>query len=144
MTTRRQMIGLAVAALGVAALAPEDALGGPRRRVNRRTRRRVRRRHRRRVRRRVILGVPTLVVPVSLAVGWELEVDATVYVVTRIYMDDGVEKVVLTASNGATLEEPILREDTAENGKELEGSELPEGDSTTPGIEIEIEIEIEE
>ncbi len=137
MTTRRQLLVGAVAAVSLTVVA-SDALAGPRRRtVRRRTRRRVRRRHRRIVRRRTVAGVPTLVVPVSLAVGWELMVDDQVYVVTRVYKADGVERVVLTASDDSTLDEPILREDTAENGKEQKGSELPEDDTTTPGVDAD-------
>lgn len=143
MTTRRTLIIALVGAAAVAA-APE-AIAAPRRRVRRRTRRRtrrrVRRRHRRRVTRRVVAGVSYLVVPVSVAVGWELMMDNQVYTVTKIVpaTADGPETVIITASNGQTQTMAILREDTPENAAELEGSEIPEGDTSTPGIESEVD-----
>ncbi|MEM6928493.1 MAG: hypothetical protein AAF602_16275 [Myxococcota bacterium] len=137
MTTRRSFLGALVAGLAIMTL---DAEAAPRHRARRRTRRRVRRRfrrrHRRRVRRRVVAGRSLLVVPVGLAVGWELVVDDRVWVVTSIQSTDGQETAVMKASDGSTTSEPILREDTADNGVELEGSELPESDTTTPGVEV--------
>ncbi|MEO0604500.1 MAG: hypothetical protein AAF211_23905 [Myxococcota bacterium] len=137
MTTRRSFIGALVAGLAIMTV---DAEAAPRRRARRRTRRRVRRRvrrrHRRRVGRRVVAGRSLLVVPVGIAVGWELVVDDRMWVVTSIQSVDGQETVVLKASDGSTASEPILREDTTDNAVELEGSELPESDTTTPGIEV--------
>ncbi|MEL6348460.1 MAG: hypothetical protein AAFV53_35465 [Myxococcota bacterium] len=75
--------------------------------------------------------------PVSLAVGLELMVDDRVYVVEKVDMVDDTEMVTLVASDGSTLEEPIVREDPPENSQELQGSELPENDTTTPGVEGE-------
>jgi len=144
MHTRRALIGALVAGFAIATLEPADAAPpAARRRRRRRTtrrvvRRRVRRRHRRRVRRRVVAGRSLLVVPVALAVGWELLVDDQVYVVTRVYEVDGVETVDLKSSDGATKSEAILREDTEGNQTELEGSELPDDDTTTPGVTVEI------
>lgn len=141
MHTRRALIagllaGLAAATIDTAEAAPPARRG--RRRTRRRVRRRVRRRHRRRVRRRVVAGRTLLVVPVAAAVGWELMVDNSVYVVTRVYVVDGQEMVDLQASNGIVKSEPVVREDTADNTVEMEGSTLPEDDTTTPGIETEV------
>lgn len=140
MTTRRQLV-LGLVALG-ALTHTAEAAAGPRRpvrrRTRRRTRRRIRRRHRRRVTRRVVAGRSLLVVPVALAVGWELLVDDRVYVVTAIAPDAaGIETATLTDDAGSTLKEAILREDTADNGQQLVGSEIDESDTTTPGVEEE-------
>lgn len=145
MISRRQLVLSLAAAIGVAAIGSGDAEAAPRsparRRTRRRTtRRRVRRRHRRVVRRRVVVGTSMLVVPVTLAVGWELVVDDRVYVVEKIYVVDDVEMVTLVASDGTTIEEPVVREDTPENSQEMEGSELPEDDTTTPNVETEEEV----
>lgn len=78
-----------------------------------------------------------------MAVGWELMVDNTVYVVKNVTVVNGQESVVLVSSSGKTITEPILREDTADNSVELEGSQLPDSDTTTPGIEVEIEVEVD-
>ncbi len=140
MTTRRSLIVALLAGLAVAAVEAEasPARRTIRRRTRRRTRRRVRRRHRRRVRRRVVAGRSVLVVPVALAVGWELVVDDRVWIVTRVYTVEGVETAELKASDGTTRSEPIVREDTADNREELEGSPLPESDTTTPGVDTEV------
>ncbi len=146
MLTRRELVAAALAGLAtttVAAALPTEALAGPVRRTIRRTRRRVRRRHRRRVRRRVVAGTTYVVVPVAVAVGWELEVDSKVVVVKAIEPREiegaKVEVVIVADSSGKTSEYPIIREDDATNSAELEGSVLPDGDTTTPGVDSEIE-----
>ena len=148
--TRRTLL-VAAAALTALAVTPH-ALAGPRqrRRVRRRVRRHVRRRHRRRVARRIVFGRPVWVVPVGLAVGWELVDNDRVVIVkeTRIVEREGakVEILVVTDASGKTEEIEVVREDSAENAQELEGTVLGEGDTTTPGVdgEIEEEIEVEE
>ena len=47
---------------------------------------------------------------------------------------------MLVASDGSTLTETVVRENTPENSKSMQGSELPEGDTTTPGVETEEEV----
>ena len=158
MLTRRVLMRcllLAVAAGSGAALLPEIAEAGParraeRRRVKRRVRRRVRRRHRRRVRARVIAGRNHWVVPVALAVGWELNHEDRVVVVheVRVVEVEGTrtEIVVVQGADGKNEEIAVVREDDDSNGKEEQGTALAEGDETTPGIasEEEVEIEVEE
>jgi hypothetical protein len=90
-----------------------------RQRRHRRAVRRARRRVRRRVRWRVIAGRRALVVPLAVAVGWELLVDDRVVRVTEVHH----HHVVVVHSDGRTEELPIAREDTDDNGVELEGSE---------------------
>lgn len=145
MNSRREVIAFFLAA----AALPGAAMAGPVRRVARRTTRRVvrrtvRRRHRRRVRRRVVAGASLLVVPTALAVGWELEVDRTVYVVKSVEPRGDTEVVVLVAANGSTLTETILREDDAENSVELEGSTLPDDDTSTPSVTVEVNVEVDD
>lgn len=112
-----------------------------------RHRRRVRRRIRRRIRRRVIVrtiaGRPFWVVPVGLAIGWELMHEGRIVVVkeTKIIEAGGVktEVAIVQGADGKTEQVSITREDTADNRKDLGGSVLPEGDKKTPAIESEIE-----
>ena len=103
----------------------------------------VRRRHRRNVVVRIVNGRPFWVVPVALAVGWELVHLGRVVVVqeTRVIEREGkrVEVAVVKDSAGKTEQVEIIREDTAENRVDLQGSTLPEGDTTTPGVEHTIE-----
>src|SRR5689334_12543320 len=113
-STRRHFVSLVVA-LAASAAAPA-ALAGPRRRHMRRVRRR-------RIRRRVIwrthAGRRALVVPVGVAVGWELMVDDRVVVVHEVKND----VIVVKDASGKTEEIAIVKEDTADNSAELEGSE---------------------
>lgn len=101
--------------------------------VKRRIRRR-RRVHRRRVRRRVgwrvVRGRRRLVVPVGLAVGWELVVDDRVVVVKEIEET----RIIVEHEHGNSESIPFIREDDDQNTKDLEGSEY----------EVEIEEEVEE
>ncbi len=109
----------------------------------RRRRRRVRRRIRRRVVTRTLFGRPFWVVPVGLAIGWELMHRDRVVVVRqiRVVERDGrrVEVAVVADAAGNTEEVEILREDTPENVQELEGTLLAENDQSTPGIDAVIE-----
>ncbi len=155
MTTRRDVLSAlaALIAAGVV-LSPEDALAGPkgrkarrrrRRRVKRRVRRRIRRRHRRRVRRRVIAGRNLWVVPVAVAVGWELMLDDRVVVVRerRTKRVDDVDVVVLVVADdsGKTEEIEVSLEDDETNSQVLAGSVLPDDDTSTPAVETEEEVE---
>jgi len=147
------LIGGLVAFAGIAG----EAEAGPR---ARRRRRIVRRRIRRRIRRRVVfrrfLGRPAWVVPVGLAVGWELMHEKRVVVVKEIRVVDiegtKAEVVVVQPVDDravpgkplTTEEILIVREDNAENSAELEGSRLADDDKATPGREVEVEESVEE
>ncbi len=93
---------------------------GPKRRRRRRVRRRVRRhRIRRRARWRMLRGRRVLVVPVGLAVGWELSLDDRIVVVREVHE----HKIVVEHADGTAESIDVAKEDTAENTNELEGSE---------------------
>ena len=137
--------------VGLVASSPAEAVVGQRRarRARRRVRRTVRRRVRRRVTFRLVAGRRVWVAPVALAVGWEMVLDANRVVVvkeTRLVERSGsrVEVVVVQGTDGKTEELEIVRENTAENGKDLQGSVLPDADKTTPAIEKEEEVEVDE
>ncbi len=133
------MTAAALAAGGVAEATPAQ------RRRRRRVRRRVRRRIRRRVAFRTIAGRRWWVVPTLCAVGWELAWSNRVVVVKeiRVVEEDGreIEIAVLEHDDGKTEEVPLVREDTKENAKELEGTRLPDDDTATPAVEREEEVE---
>jgi len=141
MKRRNFFAGLAVP-LG-AALATQVsvvfAYDNPRRRA--RNRLRVRRRIRRHAFTRIRFGRPFWVVPIGLAVGWELSHDRRVVIVreTRIVEKDGVksEVAVVQHADGKTEQIEITREDTADNRKDLAGSVLDDADTTTPALEDE-------
>lgn len=136
---RRELLKVAmVGAFGFASVA----VAGPlrRRRVRRRVRRHVRRRFRRRVIWRTVGARRALVVPLAIAVGWELAVDKRVVVVHEVRPE---VIVVIDPKTNAREEIAIVREDTAENTKELEGTVLAEGDAATPARENEEEVEEE-
>ena len=109
----------------------------------RRRRRHVRRRVRRRVVTRTVYGRPFWVVPVGLAIGWELAHRNRVVVVRhiRVVEREGqrVEVAVVADAAGKTEEVEIIRENTPENLQELEGTLLAENDQSTPGIDSVIE-----
>ena len=88
-----------------------------------------------------------LVVPVALAIGWELMVDDRVVVVHHVkhVERDGskVEVVVIKNTDGSEEEIEVDREDTADNSKTEQGSVLDASDTTTPATEAEEEVEIE-
>lgn len=149
---RRDLLAALASAL-VLPLIPGEAIAQPVRRAVRRTtrrvvrrtvRRRVRRRIRRRVVWRVVAGRRLLVVPVAVAVGWELMIDDSPHVVVAINTTSSGDTATVRAPDGSTKTVDIVREDTAENAVELEGSVLPDGDTTTPGRDDEIEEVIEE
>jgi hypothetical protein len=153
---RRRFLVTLGAALG-ALLVPFGAadagiLRRRKRRHRRRVRRRIRRRHRRRVAYRMSHGRRVLICPIAVAVGWELAMDDRVVVVkeVRVVEKDGAkqETVLVTPVDAAPDAKPeeiaIVREDTKENGEELEGSVLPEGDEETPGVTTEIEVEVDD
>jgi hypothetical protein len=81
-----------------------------------------------------------VVVPVAAAVGWELVVDDKVYVVENTKKDGDVE-IFIIKSGGETTEIAVIREDDDTNSVEMEGSELADGDTSTPGVDAEEEIE---
>jgi hypothetical protein len=102
---------------------------GPRKRRRRRRRRFWRRRTRRRVLWRDIGGRRLLVVPLGIAVGWELMKDDKVVVVKEVHK----HTIVVAHADGKTEEIEIAKEDTKENSKNLEGSKY----------EVEVEEEVE-
>lgn len=116
MTRRLFLTGLLVFLASPTALV----FPGPERRKRRRRRRRRfwRRRTRRRVLWRVIGGRRLLVVPLGIAVGWELMKDDQVVVVKEVH----THKIVVAHEDGQTEEIEIAKEDTQENAKNLEGS----------------------
>ncbi|MBC7983240.1 MAG: hypothetical protein H7Y02_05225 [Candidatus Obscuribacterales bacterium] len=149
MKRRMFLASLAAALGGVIALSSFDAAAGPVRRARRRVRRRViRRRVRRHAFTRVVLGRSLWVVPLGLAVGWELMHDDRIVVVkeTKIIEKEGakVEVAVVETSDGKKEEISILREDNAQNRKSLEGSVLPDDDKSTPGVKSETEEAVED
>ena len=157
MNRRQFLTGLVAGAVSLTVLPAlaDAATPARRRRRRRRVRRRIRRRIRRRAVRRMVRGRPFWVVPVGLAVGWELLHEDRVVVVreVRVVEVDGVKTeiaVVVPADakvepgrTAAVEEIAILREDTKDNAEELEGSRLPDDDKSTPGREVEIEEEVE-
>lgn len=128
----------------------DDALGwrGAIRRTRRRVRRRVRRRIRRQATFRIVAGRRIWMAPVALAVGWELALDNNRVVVvkeTKFVERSGtkVEIAVVQGADGKIEEIEIVRENTAENSKDLQGGILPDEDKTTPAIEKEEEVEVD-
>lgn len=140
-----------VSGVAVFSLLAAEALAGPkRRRVRRRVRRRIRRRIRRRVLWRMVGPRRVFVAPVAFAVGWELALAAerasdpdVIVVVKEVKVVEKREVAVVTLPDGSTKEIDVAREDTDDNKKELEGTELALADTKTPGIESEIEEEKE-
>jgi hypothetical protein len=146
---RRGFFAVLTAALsGVLLVDEADAQAGVRRRARRRVRRRIRRRIRRRAVTRVVLGRPFWVVPVGMVVGWELMHENRVVVVkeTKIIERDGnkVEVAVVQDQQGKTEQIDLLREDNADNAKDLEGSRLADNDKSTPAVEAEVEEEVDD
>jgi hypothetical protein len=149
---RRKLLSAIAPLIGAAlTFKVTDALAyRPARRVRRRVRRRirVRRRFRRRAIRRIIFGRPFWVVPVALAVGWELALADRVVVVkeTRIIEKEGnrTEVALVQDSDGKTEQIEITREDSADNAADLEGSVIADIDTSTPGVDGEAEVEVDE
>lgn len=93
----------------------------------------------------MIAGAAFFVVPTAMVVGWELQHEDTVYEVVAVdKQDDGTEVATLKDPAGQQTKMPVVREDDDVNSKELEGSVLPDADTTTPGVESEIEEDVEE
>ena len=92
---------------------------------------------------RTVLGRPFWVVPVGLAIGWELVHRDRVVVVRQIRVVERegrqVEVAVVADAAGKIEEVEIIREDTPENLEELEGTLLAENDVSTPSIDSVIE-----
>ncbi len=106
----------------IAILASPTSLvhsGPPQRRRRRRRGRRVwRRRLRRRALWRTIGGRRLLVVPLAIAVGWEILKDEKVVIVKEVH----THKIIVEDTNGKTETIEIVKEDTKENLQDLEGS----------------------
>ena len=134
-------------AAGVA-IWPEESEAGPVRKARRKRRRvrrrRRRRRHRRRVARRRWRNRHRWVVPVAIAVGWELQHEDRVVVVKEITVIEveGETTDAIITTDGETI--AIVKEDDATNSAAQEGSFLADDDTTTPGVEVEVEEEVEE
>lgn len=148
---KRRDLAAAFAAVFGALLAVNstDVAAQPALRRRRRVRRRVvRRRYRRLAVTRVVLGRRLWVVPVGLAVGWELVHDNRVVVVREIKVVERggarVEVAVVQDAAGKSEEVEVLREDTPDNRKELEGSVVADSDENTPSVEAEIEEEVDD
>jgi hypothetical protein len=91
---------------------------------------------------RVITGRNVAVVPVALVVGWELTMPKRVVVVREVRPKT---IIVVDAAGGGNEEEiEFVREDTAENTVDEQGTELAADDSTTPSREVEEDQEVEE
>lgn len=88
---------------------------------------------------RVIAGRRVVVVPVAVAVGWELNVDDRVVVVREVRPSS---VVVVPIAGGAPEELEIQKEDTSENAVEEQGSVVPDGDAA-PAKEAEEEVDEE-
>lgn len=93
--------------------------GGPRGRARRRVRRKMRR-MRRRVRWAMRAGRRALIVPVGLAVGWELMVENRLALVQSM---SGGQVVVRYVDGGSVETVPVMMENTPENSAAMEGSE---------------------
>lgn len=118
--------------------------------MRRRVRRKVRRRIRRRVLWRMVGPRRVFVAPLAFAVGWELALAAeranepdVVVVVKELKVVDKRDVAVVVLPDGSTKELDVVREDTDDNRKELEGSLLAANDSATPFVDAEIEEEQE-
>lgn len=119
-TTRRTFLTGVLLLLAAPALAHPGPHRHPHRRLlGRRLFRRRLRRVRRRVLWRSVAGRRVLVVPLALAVGWELMVDEKPVVVHEVHE----HHVVVKHADGKTEKLEIAKEDTVENSQELEGSE---------------------
>jgi hypothetical protein len=137
---RRKLLSALTLPLGIALVlgaGESSAVDIPRRRVRHRLR--VRRRFRRHAFTRVRFGRPFWVVPIGLAVGWELAHTNRVVVVReiRVVERDGqkTEVAVVEDEAGKRDEIEITREDTAENSRDLPGSVIADDDPNAPGIE---------
>jgi hypothetical protein len=138
MHTRRTLIAGFFATLALPAVAvARPPRRAARRTVRRTSRRRVRRRMRRRVAVRTVAGRRAYVVPTAVAAGWELETDTGVVVVQEptVVKVDGVDRdaLIVVSADGTKQTILVVREDDATNSVDMPGSEIAEGDTTTPG-----------
>lgn len=135
---RRIFLAALAAPLGIA-LALASTGVQARRLAGRRVRHRVRHRIRRRIATRFMFGRPFWVVPVHVAVGWELMHLHRVVVVReiRVVERDGRrgEIAVVQDDSGQILEMDITREDTPDNSVDFPGMAIPESDANTPALE---------
>jgi hypothetical protein len=139
MDRRKLLIALSLP-LGIAlALEPGEASAYPNPRRRLRHRVFVRRRFRRRAFTRIRFGRPFWVVPVGVAVGWELAHRDRVVVVREIKVVERegqkTEVAVVEDAAGKREEVEITREDTAENAGDLTGSVIGDGEPDTPAVE---------
>lgn len=146
---RRVFVARCIATLGFGVLlGTKEGGAGPRRRHRRRVRHRIRRRHRRRVAIRMMFGRPFWVVPVGLAIGWELVHEDHVVIVKEVKVverdNNKIEIAVVQHTDGKTEEIEMVREDNDSNRKELEGSTIPDDDKKTPGIDVEVQVEVDD
>ncbi len=74
-------------------------------------------------------GCPLLVVPLAIAVDWELLKNDKVVVVNKVYK----HTIVVEQTNGKTEEIKIVKDSTKENSQDLEGAKY----------EVEVEEEVE-
>jgi hypothetical protein len=105
----------------------------------RRVRHRVRHRIRRRISTRFIHGRTYWVVPLHLAVGWELMHLHRVVEVReiRVVERDGrrSEIAIVQDATGQRMEVDITREETRDNSIDYPGMAIPESDMNTPALE---------
>lgn len=114
---------------------PADAYTNPRRAA----RAPIRHRIRRRLLVRAVQGRLEWIVPMELAVGWELQHSRHVVVVRQLHIvgAEGAksELAVVARSDGGTEKFPITRQDTSDNRVNLTGSPIEPHDLDTPAIE---------
>jgi hypothetical protein len=88
----------------------------------------------------VVTGRRVAVVPVAVAVGWELALGPRVVVVREVRP---TTIMVVDVAGGAPEEIEVAREDNAENGVEEQGSPIGADDQASPAREAEEEGEEE-
>ncbi|HLA72912.1 MAG TPA: hypothetical protein VK624_15510 [Steroidobacteraceae bacterium] len=114
---------------------PAGAYSNPRRAA----RAPIRHRIRRRLLVRAVRGRLEWIVPMELAVGWELQHARRVAVVRELHIvgAEGAksELAVVALSDGTTEKFPITRQDTSDNRLNLTGSAIEPHDHDTPAIE---------
>jgi len=102
-------------------LVPGLGEAGPIERRRRRRRRRYRR-IRRHVAWRVLGPRRLLVVPAAVVVSWELAIGPRIVIVEEVHHDH----IIVKHTSGETEKIEVVKEDTTENTKDLEGSEVEE------------------
>jgi uncharacterized Zn ribbon protein len=65
---------------------------------------------------------------------------------TRFVVKDGtrVEVAVVQGTDGKSEELEVAREDTDDNRKDLQGTVLADGDKTTPAVEADEDVEVDD